>query len=78
MSLTRIRHAVDIILQTNQNVLKLIDLPLSEYLRLEQLSKAQIQKKTDSYFPFHRFLQSFRFHTSRKDGRDTQFVRYTR
>ena len=54
-------------------VLELIDLPLGKYLRLDKLSKEQL-KKSDSYYLFHRFLQSFRFHTSKKDGRDTQCV----
>ena len=82
MLLNRIRPAVDIILRIRirkiRMVLELIDLPLGRYLLLEELSKAQMQKKSDSYYPFHRFIQSFRFHTSGKDGRDTRCVRYTR
>ena len=48
MLLNRIRAAVDKI----RMVLEIIDLPLGKYLRLEELSKAQMQK-ADSYYPFH-------------------------
>ena len=53
-------------------VLELIDLPLGKYLlTVSRIIEGANANKYHIYYPFHRFLQSFRFHTSRKYGRDT-------
>ena len=77
MLLNRIRPAVDIILRTNKNGSRTNRSTLGKYLRLEELSNVQM-KKIWQLLSFSSILQNFRFHTSKKYSRYTQFIRYTR